>query len=49
MRGTHARRWERKTVGRKSSGQKENVHAEEESVQGQHEIIPNEVRVLVRE
>ena len=45
----HATRWERKRAGRKSSGRKENTHAEEESVQGQHERRPNYVRVLVRE
>jgi hypothetical protein len=41
MRGMHARRWEIKTTAKKSSGQRENAHAEEESVQGQHARRPN--------
>jgi hypothetical protein len=41
MQCAHARIWERKTAGRKSSGQKENVNAEEESAQGQHARRPN--------
>jgi hypothetical protein len=49
MRGAHARRWEIKKIGRKSSGRKENAHAEEESMQGQHARRHNYVRVLVRE
>jgi hypothetical protein len=43
----HARRWERNTADKKSSGRKENEHAEEESVQGQHARRPKYVRFLV--
>jgi hypothetical protein len=44
----HARRWERNKDVRKSSGRKENTHAEEESMQDQHARRPNYVMVLVR-